>query len=174
MNKLIKNLEIICDFSKYYSSRPAISCGSLRAREIRSILKLVSDEINKLIPSELKTNFSLKTSQGSGSFPKVLWIAFIPNGKRVSNALSICLCFSRDGNGFVAGLMSPTSNRQNIRTIIRDRDKNSLDVDGHSPETKYNDKFVNPEEFFLKTLNEEKLIKHLCDSFNMYLSFQNR
>jgi hypothetical protein len=155
----------LCEFALSYSDKPAMHVTSAQALFATTLLKNLSSEIDVLINPSIKDKLKLSYSQGCGSFPKILWIAYTPIGKRVSNSASVCICFARDGKGMVAGMMAPAVGLKNITTIKRSHlVPDILNINGYSPATKYNDQFVNPKEFYIDTLNIDNLISHINNS----------
>ena len=168
MPKITELIQEILLFSKYYDKEPALPCNSEKPKQAIAALEELSIQISKQIPLEFIGNFKTICSKGAGTYPRVSWMSVLPKNERVSNSLSITTCFSRDGNGLVAGLMAPSNNRIYIKTVHRTNSQFFLNVDGMSELTKYNNQFINPREFYLKKFNEENYIKHLIESLNLF------
>ncbi len=171
----LKNLSEVFNFCIYYDQlkRP-IGSGSARARIAKQYLIILKDTLLKDLAQYNFPSLVASISQGSGNFPRVPWISFHIKGRSVSNSLSVVICFAKDGRGVVAGLMCPTKSMSKLPLIKRLKVKSSvmnyLDVDG-SPRTAYNNKFINPKEFYKDQIHPEDLTSHLYDSLiSMYKS----
>lgn len=136
----------------YNKATKPLLCGTARARIICEHFENIRKEISSLIKKDSLPNLDSTISWGNGNFPRVPWVAFHLLGKKVSNSLSVTMCFSKDGRGVVVGLMSATTLRTEMETIKRTSQDDYLDVTG-SAKTSYNDKFVNPKEFFSNALD---------------------
>lgn len=165
-----ENTEELFEFCIYYNQlKSPLPAGGARARIVNQQLTILKAFIfDKLT----KTNFPELTvthSRGNGRFPRVPWIAMHPVGTRVSSGPSAVLCFARDGRGIVAGLMIPTDSKSTLPTVMRVKRKMTqdfLDVEGSST-TAYNNKFINPKEFYRGKFTEKDLINHLEDSLKI-------
>ena len=170
VNKFEKKFEEIFNFCVYYNQLNApLPAGGARARIAKFELNILKDLIFEKIPINDFPNLKISYSKGNGRFPKVPWIAIHPIASSVSKGLSVALCFAKDGRGIVAGLMVPNNYHLNISTVTRvDKKKsnNFLDVKG-STSSSYNNKFINPKEFYREKLNETELINHLIDSLKL-------
>lgn len=115
MSDLIKYLNNILDFCSSNHNKKSIKCSSLQAKIATQHLLVISKHLKtKLNLDESKYDSSV--SFGSGYFPKVPWVAITIKGKKVSNSLSVCICFEKEGLGFVAGAMFyEEKKRENIK-----------------------------------------------------------
>ena len=168
--KICKEMDAIFQFCAQYNklSKPMV-CGTARIRIICEHLNSIRTEIFSIIQKESLPNLDSTISWGNGNFPRVPWVAFHVLGKKVSNSLSVAMCFSKDGRGVVIGLMSATGLRVEMETIKRTSQEHFLDVSG-SQKTSYNNKFINPKEFFSETLDIEDIISHISTSLDLLYS----
>ena len=168
--KISNDINVVLQFCSLYnkSSKPML-CGTARIRIICEHLNNIRMEIFNLIQQDSFPNLDSTISWGNGNFPRVPWVAFHFLGKKVSNSLSVAMCFSRDGRGVVVGLMSATSLRTELETVKRTSQDYFLDVSG-SPKTSYNNKFVNPKEFFSDALDINDIVSHISISLNLLYS----
>jgi 5-methylcytosine-specific restriction protein B len=118
----------------------------------------------KIVPN----NFSIKYSKGAGSFPRIPWLTILPNGQKTSSGAYVSLCFDKNGGGAVCGFAESTSNPVGLKTVKRRGSAEwKIDVDGASPETRYNNGYVNPKEFYLNSFNPAELLQHIEISIKM-------
>ena len=118
----------------------------------------------KIIP----TNFSIKYSKGAGSFPRIPWLTILPTGQKTSSGAYVSLCFDKNGGGAVCGFAESTSNPVGLKTVKRRGSVEwKIDVDGTSSETRYNNGYVNPKEFYLNSFNPTELLEHINISIKM-------
>lgn len=103
-------------------------------------------------------------SRGAGKLPSVFWMSLVPKGRSVSNSLSVSICVGRHGEGIVAGVMNSVSVPRPLRCVPRTNNALLVDVDGSKPETRYNNRFLNPLEIPTHNLKHYDLIPHLSDS----------
>lgn len=137
--------------------------------------KAALDEISNRLAELLgvQSGYTLAVSKGSGSFPRVPWIGFSPLGKRVSNSLSVVTCFARNGAGLVSGLMAPAEVALRAQVKMRSHLRESLNIDGVSTTTRYNDKFINPRDFKITQLDIDDYLMHLSDSLVLMSKLQS-
>ena len=74
----------------------------------------------------------------------------------------IAICFGRNGNGLVLGKMYPIGRGtgQTLRSKKR-TDQDFINVNGVSVTTRYNDRFVNPQEIYRKDIDYDKFFEYL-------------
>jgi hypothetical protein len=113
-----------------------------------------------------ESKYDSSVSYGSGYFPKVPWVAITIKGKKVSNSLSVCICFAKEGHGFVAGAMFSEEKKEGkYRTITRENE--FICLMGGSTRTNYTNKFVNPKEFYINKCDELDVLDHLKCSLKL-------
>jgi hypothetical protein len=165
-------IEAVLKFCEQYNKQltPLIT-GTGRIRLVCHSLNNIREAILRALPLAKFSKLDSSISWGSGKFPRVPWVGFHISGTKVSNSLSVVICFARDGRGIVAGLMSATALKTNLKTVKRDQYAGFLDVSS-STKTRYNNKFINPEEFFFGKFDLENLISHIDNSLD--LLYQNQ
>ena len=154
----------------YESSTGPVPTNSMQAKGTIASLKRLADLITAgVLPEHLSARLEVTFSKGSGSFPRVPWVAIVPAGKTVSGTPSVAICFGRTGNGAVAGLMAPAGLTGGLVTVARSRDSASfVNVDSGKSTAAYNNKFVNPREFAAGTGNWSELRDHLSRSLKLF------
>ncbi len=169
MSDLIKYLNTILDFCSSNHNKKSIKCSSLQAKIATQHLLVISKHLKaKLNLDESKYDSSV--SFGSGYFPKVPWVAITIKGKKVSNSLSVCICFAKEGIGFVAGAMfSEEKLEGKYKTITREN--KFIDLMGGSSRTNYTNKFVNPKDFYRNEFDEQDVLDHLKSSLMLLNEF---
>lgn len=161
----------VCEFCVEYDSRETpYSTSDPNVYIVKEHLSILSAEIKERFQDE-KVN--IKYSQGSGKFPRVPYLCILPENQTVSDGVYVAVCFGKEGNGAVVGTAESVTNRKGLKTISRNRSENFIDVDGSSSETKYNDAFVNPIDFYDEDFSEEEFFTHLDLSLKMCLDHLN-
>jgi hypothetical protein len=162
--------EELFEFCIYYNQlKNPLPAGGARARIVNQQLIILKTFIFDKLTKASFPALTVTHSRGNGRFPKVPWIAIHPVGTKVSSGLSVVICFARDGRGIVAGLMIAKDLKSTFPTVIRVNrrlSKDFLDVEGSST-TAYNNKFINPKEFYRGKFAEKELINHLEDSLKI-------
>lgn len=160
----------ICSFSKSYNSSNATVRSSQPAgrRAIQELRKF-SNSIIEAIRNDINTDLSSYVSKGQSTLPRVLWVAFVPRGHRVSTHASIAICFGRRGEGVVLGLMEPAEMSLRLAPLVKRTDKGTpkVDVDGPNPSTRYNNRFINPKEMLVEEFDEGAFLQHIKDSVDL-------
>ncbi len=112
-------------------------------------------------------NLEVRISKGRGNIPKIFWVSILPKGFSPADTLSVTICFGRNGEGIVAGLMVPKlGGFHDIDTVSRSGE-NIINIDGDKDAVKYNDCFINPLEIRVVDFSEEKLFNHIDESIIM-------
>ena len=162
MKQSINKILQICQKNKNI----LLKSSSPDAIEIKENLKFLRDDLVRKIDLDDK-KYITHISLGYGYFPKIPWIGITKKNHRVSTQKSVCMCFSPNGEGFVAGAMSPFPIATGpLKTVFRDKQKeNFISLKGGDSDTSYNNKFFNPSDFYMESFQEEQLIKYIKDSF---------
>lgn len=126
-------------------STPLVT-GTGRSRIVCQRLNTIREWVLKSLPVDKYPKLDSSISWVVENFLEFLGLSFNFFGKKVSNSLSVVICFARDGRGMVVGLMSATALKTDLKTVSRDKTIDFLDVSSFS-KTRYNNKFINPEEF---------------------------
>jgi hypothetical protein len=171
--KIKDEIEAVLNFCNQYNKQntPLVT-GTGRVRIVCQHLNKIRESILAALPHSKFPKLDSSISWGSGKFPRVPWIGFHILGNKVSNSLSVVICFSRDGRGMVVGLMSATALKTVLKTVIRDHNPGFLDVSSSS-KTRYNNKFINPEEFFSGKYDSEDLVGHIVSSLDMLYHYKS-
>jgi hypothetical protein len=170
MSKLISikgRLLLICNLVKKINSKGPFKTNSEIARETIHNLDLIVKELTELIRSKYSENLKYHTSKGGGIFPNIPWIAITLENTKPSKDKSIALCFDKSGLGFVVGVLLPTGIDANYSPVYRGSSP-KLNVDGYTDFTKYNDRFVNPQEFLMDKFSETEFSEHLLISVELF------
>ena len=156
----------ICKFPQMYQkSRTAIKTNEKEAKNITNNLLEFSHQIFDSIDNEVKEGVMIRVSKGMTYMPYILWVAFLPDGCRVSRNMSVAICFGKNGEGVVAGVMEPKGMSQPIApTKGRTNGKILVDVDGKKASNKYNNMFLNPKEFIRDEIDITELVSHVSES----------
>jgi len=167
ISQLDQPLNEVFLFCKQYDAKTSsISTGMPNVRLVCANLNKIREQIIKSLPLDKFPKLTSSISMGSGNFPRVPWVSFHLSEDKVSNSLSVVICFSRDGCGLVSGLMMASELKTMLNLTKRTKLPGFLDIRGSS-RTDYNNKFVNPREFFAKKLDINSLIKHISDSLEI-------
>lgn len=165
-SKIQPIIESICKFSQRYNSKT----GAIRSSEpsgVNLIKKMnhLGNDLLTILDNEFTQNFGVQVSKGQSNIPKILWVSLLPIGRSVSKSCSITMCFGRNGEGLVVGVMDSVLNPQGLAPRVKRTESDILvDVDGLRQTAKYNNKFFNPKEFLVDTLDERELVKHIEES----------
>lgn len=153
--------------SNYPKTGFGLPTSDPRSKAALKGLQTISKELEMLV--EIPEGWTTKFSSGSGAFPKIPWILFAPpEFKPPSQGIYVCITFSRNGEGCVAGAMCATGERQIWQKYIQPTDESwGLPINGVKPNTKFESAYFNPKPFYRSDLNEaafESLIHHLKSS----------
>ncbi|MDI1361960.1 hypothetical protein [Methylotenera sp.] len=178
MSKLIENIQNVLNFCATNFSRKALKTSSGQAKITTQHLLTVAKSLKLLIPSTSLEKLDITISYGSGFFPKVPWVAIVPVGKRVSNSISVAICFGSNGEGLVAGAMFPNAvDLGPFKTKSRSESEEGssyINISGINNRTKYNDKFINPRNFTKEQISEDDLVNHLNESILIMKQYLNQ
>lgn len=146
------------------------------ARHAKTLLNDLKKEIEERIKEQYETkNLRVEISKGAGNYPLVWHVCILTKEQKVSQGIYVAICFDKFGRGALVGCGESKSNRQGLDTVRRFKNGSQLeiDVDGGSSNTKYNDCFLNPKEFFLNEQfvqeDEEALLNHIFESIDLSL-----
>jgi 5-methylcytosine-specific restriction protein B len=153
----------ICDFAKEYNLAAGawltsdLKCLAARANLIKIEQWLRSQfEVFQGVPIQFKFG------RGSGNFPKIPWLCLLPPGQTANNGIYVSICFGKEGAGAVCGFAGSAETPQRL-TYADLGDNPAIDVDT------FNHGFVNPENFFKDSFDEEKLRNHISESLTLCL-----
>lgn len=137
----------------------------MRAKIATQQLQVAIKQIQTAISLDLD-KYATSVSYGTGYFPKIPWVGITPKFFKVSNSISVCICFSKAGEGLVCGAMFSEVKTKGpciTKTRSLETDKYILLAGGNN-RTNYTNKFVNPKDFYKDEINESDLLNHIKES----------
>lgn len=156
---------------KYNQEKVAYTPSSGQGAYAVKSMENIANELNTSLVLSNFGKLAITVSKGQGKVPKVLWIAIHPAGRTVGNSASVTICFGRQGEGIVAGLMvSKGGGHLHLTPTQRRPQDININVDGDKPGTKYSNSFVNPKEWLVQDLVDDQIIEHLLNSLEILLS----
>lgn len=169
-----KEFNSICRFK---TDNPPLKGNPIKTDD--PIVKNVVDDLVSL-KDKLKFHFNqykgidlnFEYSRGAANFPNILHVSILPPEQKVSDGIYVVICFDKYGRGAVAGCAESKTNPKGLEIIqrkISSKDTLSIDVDGSSQNTKYNNTFANPKEFYCEIESDTDLILHLQQSLDLVL-----
>jgi len=164
------DFNLIFTFCAHYNSeKRAISAGEIEAQIMKSAQKRVVTYLQALLNYKgLDDHYAVTHSIGMPSMPRVPWISIIRKKQKVYSHPSVTICFGRAGNGFVVGLMKAAgTNKFELDTFKRVKKQNFIDVNSNKVSTSYNEKFVNPSEFYKGAINLIELERKILESVEL-------
>lgn len=166
---LLKKLCAIA--GKYNSTKGAYTPSSGEGAFVVKTMEKLAEELQQCLVLSTFGKLSVAVSKGQGNVPKVLWIAILPAGKTVGNSASVTICFGRQGEGLVAGLMVPKGGGHLLITPLkRKADEIRVNVDGDREGTRYSNCYINPKEWLVAELDESGIIEHLTKSVELLVT----
>jgi 5-methylcytosine-specific restriction protein B len=160
----------ICEFCKDYDDAgEAWRKDSPRCLEVRRNLAKINAWLRASFTSYEGKTLRVKSSDGATNFPKVPWICILPEAQEVNDGVYVSICFDRRGRGAVAGFAESATNPKGLPVERRTSDAIKIDVNGPSSGTRFNDGFVNPEEFYTDSFDSNKLRDHITKSLDLCL-----
>ncbi|WP_281545883.1 HNH endonuclease [Grimontia sp. SpTr1] len=170
---MIENFNTICQFRQDNPPTPGqgIKTNNPIVQPVKSALVGLRDELEAKFKDYRGFKFRFQESRGATLFPFVTHVSILPEGQDVSNGVYVVLCFDKFGRGALVGCAESKSNPKGIGTVKRKfRGKPlAIDVDGSSQNTRYNDVYANPREFFYPLNSDSQLITHLTASLDRTL-----
>ena len=159
---------------RYSKSKVAYSSSNGQGVNVVMTLERLADGLRKSLGLNKKTTFSVLVSKGQGNVPKIFWVSILPAGRGPSKAASVSICFGKNGEGIVAGLMVPKVGGLHM-LVQKERVKTEIlvDVDGDKEGTKYNNCFINPKEWLVDNLDGAEIQTHLLSSIELLAKLIN-
>ena len=159
-----------CELAKTINSapgphRPGEALGSAIRKSLQLYSETLLEEANVRHPGRI----SIQISRGKGYMPRILWAAFTPKNRKVSNDMAVVTCFGKHGEGAVVGVMDSLSFPRRLAPPVKRTGTEDLhvDVNGGKSSNNYNDRFVNPREFLADDLELQDLVRHARESINL-------
>ena len=161
----------LCRFaSRYNNSKTAFRSSSGEGAFVVQLLEEFAGYLVSQTKIKQYSGLQITISKGQSNLPKIFWIGIVPSSRTVSTSVSVTICFGRNGEGVVAGLMLPSAGTlHNLETVKREPTDILVDVDGDKTGSQYNQLFINPKEFLLAEIKVEELIEHLNQSMQTLL-----
>lgn len=164
MSKLSASINLVLEACLNNGAKQ-IKCGSLSAQSATQQLLVVLKQLTSSLNLD-KNKYDFSISYGSGYFPKIPWVAITPKGKKASNSISVCICFAKFGEGIVCGAMLPKlNNNTGLKTKNR-VGKNYIKLIATVGRS-YNNKFLNPKDFYKDHISEKDLLEHIKESLKI-------
>lgn len=165
----------VCEFRQLH---PVVKNVALRTNdpEIISVKDALNGLKEKLQQQYKEINnipFTVEVSRGIMNLPNVLYACILPPGQLVRNGIYTAICFDILGRGALVGCVESKVTSKGLKTIQRKTGSTllSIDVDGSSGRTKYNNVFVNPVEFYYRVDEIKILDEHIQESMKLSLLF---
>jgi hypothetical protein len=171
-NNLLNYFNAVCEFRQLH---PVIKNVPLRTNDPEMIsVKDALNGLKKNLQQQYKdinnTPFTVEVSRGIMNLPNVLYACILPPGQIIRNGIYTAICFDVLGRGALVGCVESKVTSKGLKTIQR-KTLLSIDVDGASERTKYNNVFVNPKEFYYPMHDITRFNEHIKESMNLTLSF---
>jgi hypothetical protein len=128
--------------------------STTQAIQHKELLKQLKIRVEEKFVERGLSGLFVKAGSGAGFVARVPWIFITRRPGPVSTNIGVAICFGREGNGLVLGLMYPVGqgSGQKIRPR-RKNDSNFIDVDGDTQITRYNSRFIEPVEIHSSRLD---------------------
>lgn len=154
--------------NRYSKSTTAFRSSSGEGVFVIQLLEQLSIELSRETNIRKYSNIKITYSRGQSNIPKIFWIGAVPTSRTVSTSISVTICFGRNGEGIVVGLMVPKAGVfHELSTVLRSTGLMSVNVDGDKNGARYNDCFINPKEWLATDIDPEEIISHFNDSLQM-------
>jgi hypothetical protein len=171
---LLAYFNAVCEFRQLH---PVLNCMPLRTNDPEIIsVKDALNELKENLQQQYKEinniPFTVEVSRGIMNLPNVLYACILPPGQLVRNGIYTAICFDILGRGALVGCVESKVTSKGLTTVQRKTGTGllSIDVDGGSERTKYNNVFVNPEEFYYPMSDMILFNKHIKESMKVSLS----
>jgi 5-methylcytosine-specific restriction protein B len=170
--EVVEAFRAICDFSRAYNEAgEAWRKDSAQCLEVRRNLAKIEQWVISSFAGYRGQLLRAKSADGATNFPKVPWVCLLPEGQEVNDGVYVSICFDRQGRGAVSGFAESATNPKGLPVVKRTGPHLKIDVNGPSAGTRFNDGFVNPEEFFKDSFDAEKLRDHIAKSLDLCLDY---
>lgn len=163
-------LQMVFDTCRDYPSTGyGLSTSSDQSKAASEALITIGNYFSERL--SIPEDWHFKVSKGAGAFPMIPWILFCPKTlKAPKEGIYVCITFSKNGKGAVAGKIVATAEKSKYRDqITKVPDEWNLSINGVKPNTKYKDAFINPKPFYADAEPDEllqELYAHLKNSID--------
>lgn len=174
-DNLVDYFNAVCEFRQLH---PVLKNTPLRTNDpemisIRDTLNGLKKHLQQQYEEINNVLFTVEVSRGVMNLPNVLYACILPPGQLVRNGIYTAVCFDILGRGVLVGCVESKVTSKGLKTVQRKKDSVvlSIDVDGGSERTKYNNVFLNPEEFYYPMHDVARFNQHIKESMKLSLSF---
>ena len=159
----------VCGFCRNYNQhKGALSLKSPEVHEVIGSLNIIRNWAVANFGRFRDESLQVDISRGIGGFPRVPWVCILPPGQKVGRGIYVAICFGREGAGAIVGFGQSVTHPQGLPTVIRSKTKPiSINVDGVCKIAKFNNAFVNPNEFRPEDFDETAFRQHINDSLKL-------
>lgn len=169
-----KEFNAICSFRQSHPPirGKAISTNSELAKPVFANLDALRSKLENRFKNYKGVDLKFEYSKGASNFPNILHVSILPPEQKVSNGIYVVICFDKLGRGALVGCAESKTNPKGLNVIKRKRYSYKeliIDVDGATSNTKYNNVFANPKEFYYELTDDKELFDHLEDSLDLIL-----
>lgn len=169
-----KEFNELCSFRQDHPpiKGEAISTNSELVKPVFANLTALKNKLEDRFKNYKGVELKFEYSKGASNFPNILHVSILPPEQKVSNGIYVVICFDKLGRGAVAGCAESKTHPRGLDVIVRkksNKDELLIDVDGGKENTKYNNTFANPKEFFYNLIDDKELFDHLETSLNLVL-----
>ena len=139
--------------------------------QVKADLESLRSNLDKKFHNYRGIVITVKESKGATQFPFVPHVCLLPPNQSVSNGVYVAICFDKYGKGALVGCAESKSNSQGLEVVIRKSRglKPKIDVDGSGENTKYNNVFSNPKEFYFPLKSVKDFVIHVERSLDLAL-----
>ncbi|MNH00702.1 hypothetical protein D3C87_467110 [compost metagenome] len=169
-----KEFNELCSFRQNHPpvKGEAISTNSELVKPVFANLATLRNKLENRFRNYKGIDLKFEYSKGASNFPNILHVSILPPDQKVSNGIYVVICFDKFGRGAVAGCAESKTHPKELDVIVRkknNKDEPIIDVDGGKENTKYNNTFANPKEFYFELIDDKELFDHLETSLNLVL-----
>ncbi len=163
----------ICEFRQNNPIIPnnAIKTDNPILNDVKKALNNFKTELEKKYLKFEGIDLKIEISKGAANFPNIAHVCILPPNQKVSDGIYVAICFDKSGKGAVIGCAESKTNPKGLNISIRKQRKliPQIDVDGGSSNTKYNNVYENPKDFFYNFVEELELENHISKSLSLCL-----
>jgi len=169
-----KEFNELCSFRQNHPpiKGEAISTNSELVKPVFANLVALRNKLENRFKNYKGVDLKFEYSKGASNFPNILHVSILPPEQKVSNGIYVVICFDKFGRGAVAGCAESKTNPKGLDVITRkksNKNKLPIDVDGGKENTKYNNTFANPQDFYYELTDDTELFDHLEASLKLVL-----
>jgi Predicted restriction endonuclease len=169
-----KEFNELCSFRRKHPpvKGETISTNSELVKPVFANLTALRNKLENRFKNYKGVDLKFEYSRGASNFPNILHVSILPPEQKVSNGIYIVICFDKLGRGALAGCAESKTHPKGLDVITRkksNKDELTIDVDGATENTKYNNTFANPKEFYYELIDDKELFDHLEASLKLVL-----